>query len=71
MSDTFFDEVDDDTLMSNKENGGYRPHYFAIRDDSYPDIFWIVPVSSKYAKYKAFYDSQVTKYHRCTKVVLG
>lgn len=71
ISDEFFEEVDDSTLMSNKENGGYRPHYFAIRDIHNPDIFWMVPVSSKYEKYKAFYDSQIAKYKRCTKVVLG
>lgn len=71
LSDTFFEEINDKTLMSNKENGGYRPHYFAIRDDRNPDIFWMVPVSSKFAKYKSFYDSQIAKYHRCTKVVLG
>lgn len=71
LSDIFFEEIHDKTLMSNKENGGYRPHYFAIRDDRNPDIFWMVPVSSKFAKYKAFYDNQIAKYHRCTKVVLG
>ena len=71
LSDLFFEEVKDPSLMSNKENGGYRPHYFAIRDGRNPDIFWMVPVSSRYDKYKAFYDSQVSRYHRCTKVVLG
>ena len=24
LSDTFFEEINDKTLMSNKENGGYR-----------------------------------------------
>ncbi len=71
LSDTFFEEIDDKFLMSNKEGGGYRPHFFAIRDDRNSDIFWMVPVSSKFAKYKLFYDSQIAKYHRCTKVVLG
>ena len=71
ISDIFFSEIHDSSLMTNKENGGYRPHYFAIRDNSNQDIFWMVPVSSKYEKYKAFYDKQIAKYHRCTKVVLG
>ena len=71
LADSFFDEVDDNTLMSNKENGGYRPHYFAIRDTRNPYIFWMVPVSSRYSKYKAFYDGQIAKYRKCTKVVLG
>ena len=57
--------------MSNYEGGGYRPHYFAIKDTINPDIFWMVPVSSKYEKYKSLYERIVQKYHRCTKIVLG
>ena len=71
LSDAFFDEINDSTLMSNKENGGYRPHFFAIKDSRNESIFWMVPVSSKYEKYKAFYDKQMAKYHKCTKVILG
>ena len=71
MSDTFFSYVNDPSLMSNKEQGGYRPHFLAIKDDKNENIFWMVPVSSKFAKYKAFHDSQVKKYNKCTKVVLG
>ena len=50
IKDSFYQEVNDNTLMSNKEDGGYRPHYFAIRDTKNSDIFWLVPVSSKYSK---------------------
>ena len=71
LSDSFFEEIQDKYRMSNKENGGYRPHFFAIRDNHNPNIFWMVPVSSKYEKYKSFYDSQIAKYHKCTKIVLG
>lgn len=71
IKDEFFTIINDSSLMSNKENGGYRPHYFAIKDSKNPDIFWMVPVSSKFNKYKTFYDSQMVKYHKCTKVVLG
>ena len=71
LMDSFFREVNDKTLMSNKENGGYRPHFFSIRDKKNPDIFWMVPISSRYEKYKAFREMQVKKYGRCTKVVLG
>ena len=31
----------------------------------------MIPVSSKYEKYNSFYESQVQKYGKCTKVVLG
>ena len=71
IKDKFFSRVNDPSLMSNKENGGYRPHYFAVRDSRNQHIFWMVPVSSKYEKYKAFHDAQIAKYHKCTKVVLG
>ena len=71
IKDDYFTVANESTLMSNYENGGYRPHYFAVRDSSNPDIFWMVPVSSQYAKYKALHDKMVAKFHRCTKIVLG
>lgn len=71
ISDRYFAEVNEPTLMSNKENGGYRPHYLAVKDVNNPDIFWMIPVSSRYAKFAAIYQKQVAKYKRCTKIVLG
>ena len=71
IKDYYFSTANESTLMSNYENGGYRPHYFAVRDTSNPDIFWMVPVSSQYSKYKALHDKMISKYHRCTKIVLG
>lgn len=32
IKDEFFDMVQDKYLMSNKENGNYRPHFYAIQD---------------------------------------
>ena len=32
IKDEFFDLVQDKYLMSNKEQGNYRPHYYAIQD---------------------------------------
>ena len=71
IKDMFFDEIQDNTLMANKEDGNYRPHYLAIQDAGHPEIYWMVPVSSKYSKYKKIYDHQVAKYKKCTKIVLG
>lgn len=71
IKDEYFTTAGESTLMSNYENGGYRPHYFAVRDSSNPDIFWMIPVSSQYNKYKALHDKMVAKFHRCTKIVLG
>ena len=63
--------MNEPTLMSNKENGGYRPHYLAVKDNQNSCIFWMIPVSSKYEKFSAIYQKQVEKYKRCTKIVLG
>lgn len=71
IKDDYFSDVHEATLMSNYENGGYRPHYFAIKDSENPDIFWMVPVSSQYGKYKVLHDKMTAKYRRCTKIVLG
>ena len=39
IKDCFFSDVSDSSLMSNKENGNYRPHYYAIEDSKNKDIF--------------------------------
>ena len=47
IKDRFFSDVSDSSLMSNKENGNYRPNYYAIEDSKNKDIFWMIPISSK------------------------
>ncbi len=71
VKDDYFSDVNEETLMSNYENGGYRPHYFAVRDSSNSAIFWMVPVSSQFEKYKVLRGKMIAKYHRCTKIILG
>lgn len=40
ISDSYFEKVQDDKLMQNKENGTYRPTFFCMRDEKivFPDI---------------------------------
>ena len=71
ISDSYFTDVQDITLMSNKENGAYRPHFLAIQDGQNPDIYWMIPVSSRYEKYEEIYNRIIGKFGRCTKIVLG
>ena len=71
IKDAFFEEVQDNSLMANKEDGNYRPHYLAIQDSQNPGIYWMVPVSSKFEKYQNIYSRQVARYKKCTKIVLG
>jgi hypothetical protein len=35
------------------------------------EILWLVPISSKYAKYKAIYDKKVEKYGNCNTIRFG
>lgn len=67
----FFEDVQDSALMANKENGNYRPHYLAIQDSQNHKIYWMVPVSSKIEKYQKIYNHQISRYGKCTKIVLG
>lgn len=62
IKDAFFEEVQDDALMANKENGNYRPHFLAVQDSKNTDIYWMIPVSSKYEKYQKVYNRQVARY---------
>ena len=71
IKDSFFELVQDGSLRKNKDGGGYRPHFLAIKDSANLDLYWMVPVSSRYEKYKRVFDDQIRKYHKCTKIVLG
>lgn len=71
IKDEFFNLVNDDTLMANKENGQYRPHYFCIPDAATPDIYWAVPLSSRVEKYRALVQKKTARYGKCNTIVLG
>ena len=75
ISDTYFDwlkENNIDTgLMSNKENNAYRPTFLCFPDSKNSSIFWMVPLSSKYAKYKSIKINQENRYGNCLGIVLG
>lgn len=52
IKDSFFEMIQDKHMMSNKENGSYRPHYYAIQDKTNSQIYWMIPISSQVEKYK-------------------
>ncbi|MCL2048290.1 MAG: hypothetical protein FWG87_06135 [Defluviitaleaceae bacterium] len=70
IKDEYFTKAMDTNLMQNKEGGSYRPTYYALRDDS-TALLWLIPMSTRYRKYKAIHDKQVKKYGRCLTIVLG
>ena len=71
IKDCFYDDVQDKRLMANKEGDSYRPHYLALSDFTNSQIYWMIPVSSQFSKYKKIHDLQISKYKKCTKIVLG
>lgn len=68
ISDKYFQDFQDDKLMSNKEiaNGisHDRPCFYAFQDKK-TKLFWLIPISSQVEKYKAIYARKLAKYHRC------
>lgn len=67
IKDEFFDVVNDENLMANKEKGHKRPTYFTIGDK---DILWFIPLSSKVDKYKKIVDKKIKKYGKCNTILI-
>ena len=63
IKDEFFDLVQDKYLMSNKEQGNYRPHYYAIQDRKNPKLYWMIPISSQAEKYKEIVEKYFDHVH--------
>jgi hypothetical protein len=71
VKDEFFELVHDRYLMSNKEDGSYRPHFYAIQDQDNPQIYWMIPISSQVSKYKGIIEKKKQKHGRCNTIVIG
>ena len=67
IKDSFFDLVDDESLMTNHERGKKRPTYFVIKDNN---LLWFIPLSTKVAKYKKIVDSKIKKYGFCNTIII-
>ena len=70
IKDEYFEKVQDDKLMQNKENGTYRPTFFCLRDPK-TSLLWMIPLSSRVKKFKAIHDKQIARYGKCLTIVLG
>ena len=71
IKDEFFDLVQDKYLMSNKEQGNYHPHYYAIQDRKNPKLYWMIPISSQAEKYKGIIEKKKKRYGKCNTIVIG
>lgn len=70
INDGYFEKVQDDKLMQNKENGTYRPTFFCMRDEK-TSLLWMVPMSIRVEKFQAIHDKQVARYGKCLTIVIG
>ena len=75
LSDQYYLDFPDDKLMKNKDmiNGvpHNRPCFFAFPDFKVPKIYWIVPISSKYDKFKQIEEKKIQKYGKCNTIRFG
>lgn len=75
LSDQYYLDFPDDKLMKNKDmiNGvpHNRPCFFAFPDSKIPEIYWIVPISSKYEKFKRIEKAKIQKHGRCNTIRFG
>lgn len=71
LNDSFFEEMKDNNLASNKDNGNKRPCYYCFKDKKEDELIWFVPISSKVDKYKKIYENKRKKYKRVDTLVFG
>lgn len=75
LSDQYYLDFPDDKLMKNKDVIGGVPHnrpcFFAFHDGKLPDIYWIVPISSRVEKFRQLEQDKIKKYGRCNTIRFG
>ncbi len=75
LTDQYYIDFPDDKLMKNKDVIDGTPHnrpcFFAFPDALNQNIYWIVPISSKYEKYKKIEQSKIQKYGKCDTIRFG
>lgn len=75
LSNQYYIDFPDDKLMKNKDIIDGIPHnrpcFYAFADSKHTGIYWIVPISSRYEKYKKIEQSKIQKYGRCNTIRFG
>lgn len=75
LSDQYYQDFPDDKLMKNKDiiNGTphNRPCFFAFEDFKIAGIYWIVPISSRFEKFKRIEQEKIKKYGHCNTIRFG
>ena len=71
IKDEFFQLVDDQKLMRNREFGHYRPHYFVFADPDTDGIYWAIPQSKQTDKYQQLIHEKTKDGRKCDTIVIG
>ncbi len=75
LTDQYYIDFPDKYLMKNKNTintaAHSRPCFFAFPDAKFEEIYWIVPISSQYEKYKAIEKDKIKKYGNCNTLRFG
>jgi hypothetical protein len=75
LTDQYYVDFPDDKLMKNKEVVDGTPHgrpcFYAFSDTRNPSIYWIVPISSRYEKFKQIEQRKIEKYGKCNTIRFG
>lgn len=75
LSNQYYIDFPDDKLMKNKDILDGVPHdrpcFYAFSDTSVPEIYWIVPISSQYAKFKRIEQNKIARYGKCNTIRFG
>jgi hypothetical protein len=74
LNDQYFIDFPDRYLMKNKEtvNGitHDRPCFYAFKDPN-TSLYWMIPFSSRVAKFKDIYSKKIAKHGLCDTIVFG
>lgn len=74
ISDQFYIDFPDPYLMPNKSSADGRPHnrpcFYAFEDTS-TGLYWVIPISSRIAKYQSMAEKKIKRYGRCDTILFG
>jgi len=65
----FFTAFPDPNLKKNNNSSG-RPCFYAIKDTA-TNVFWVVPISSKFKKFKEIEKKKIEKFKRCDTIAFA
>ena len=70
IKDDYFTLAADENLLQNKPGGNYRPTYYCMKDPA-TSLLWVVPMSTKVAKYQLLHDKMAARYKECLTIIMG